>query len=151
MKVLVQRVSKANLSLEEDSSKTVGSIKEGLLVFVGIEKEDSLKDLDFLVERVVNLRIFEDSGGKLNLSVKDKNLDIMCIPNFTLASSLAKGRRPSFDNAASRDKAKDFFEVFCRKIKDQGLNCSPGVFGASMLIEAANYGPVNIVLDSKLK
>ena len=151
MKVLVQRVRESRLSLKEDEARDLGSIGQGLLVFVGIEEEDRPEDLDFLVNKLVNLRIFEDEQGKLNLSVKDKGLEIMCIPNFTLAASTERGRRPSFDKAASGEKAKEFFELFWLKIKEQGLNCIPGVFGASMLIEAKNYGPVNIILNSRLK
>ena len=129
----------------------VGQIKEGLLVFVGIEQEDELEDMEFIVDKVVNLRIFEDAQGKLNLSAKDKSLEVMSIPNFTLAGSLRKGRRPSFEDAADKEKGRKFFDLFCAWIRKAGLICVSGVFGASMAIEAGNYGPVNIIIDSRLR
>ena len=145
MKVLAQRVKGAKLFVDEED---VGKIAQGLLVFVGIENDDILEDVSFMVDKLVNLRIFEDDQAKLNLSPKDKGLEIMCIPNFTLAGSVHKGRRPSFDNAAGKEKGKEFFDLFCRQIEKEGLHCVSGIFGASMTIDVRNYGPVNIILDS---
>jgi D-tyrosyl-tRNA(Tyr) deacylase len=147
MKVLIQRVKKAQVS----TADIKGKIEEGLLAFVGVEEADNLEDISFLAEKTVNLRIFEDEQGKMNLSVKDKGFEIMSIPNFTLASSLKKGRRPSFDLAASKEKGKEFFDIFCKKIEEEKIKCIKGVFGASMLIDAKNYGPVNIILDSQIR
>jgi len=148
MKVLTQRVEKAALYTKQDTLKFIGNIGEGLLVFIGIEKQDTPEDLHYLADKVVNLRVFEDEQGKLNISVKDKNFEIMCIPNFTLSACARKGRRPSFDNAASKDKARQFFDMFCKKLRESQVRCVGGIFGASMVIEAGNYGPVNIILDS---
>ena len=148
MKALVQRVEKVTLFTKQDTIKFIGEIEKGLLVFVGIEKQDTLEDLHYLADKVVNLRVFEDDQGKLNISVKDKNYEIMCIPNFTLSACVRKGRRPSFDNAASKDKASQFFDIFYKKLKEFQIRCVVGIFGASMVIEARNYGPVNIILDS---
>ena len=148
MKAVMQRVEKAVLYVREDELDHRGEIDEGLLVFVGIEKADTLDDLAFMAKKIVFLRIFEDERQKLNLSVKDKSLAIMCIPNFTLSGTLDRGRRPSFDNAASKDKASEYFDTFCQKIEAHQIRCMRGIFGASMIIEARNYGPVNIIIDT---
>ncbi|MBN2120373.1 MAG: D-tyrosyl-tRNA(Tyr) deacylase [Candidatus Omnitrophica bacterium] len=151
MKALIQRVKKVSLSVKEREARFIGQVSQGLLVFIGVEESDSLDDLDFLVDKIVNLRIFEDDQGKMNLSIKDKNFEIMCIPNFTLAASVRKGRRPSFDKAAVPQKGREFFDLFCSKIKEAGLSSVEGVFGAEMIIEAVSYGPVNIILDSNIR
>ncbi|HEC70074.1 MAG TPA: D-tyrosyl-tRNA(Tyr) deacylase [Candidatus Omnitrophica bacterium] len=148
MKAVVQRVEKASLFIKEkETLKFIGEIGKGLLVFVGIEQEDTTENLYFLADKLSKLRVFEDEKGKLNFSVKDKNFEVMLIPNFTLCASLDKGRRPSFEKAASFNKAKEYFYFLTKIFKDKEIKCREGVFGASMIIEAKNYGPVNIILS----
>lgn len=145
MFLLLQRVNSASLFLRGDIQPS-GRIGKGMVVFIGIEKEDQELLLGRAVKKVVELRIFEDEEGKLNFSIKEKNFEIMCIPNFTLCASIEKGRRPSFERAASPKKAERFFNIFVEEIKREGIRCIPGIFGASMVIEVENAGPVNIIL-----
>lgn len=147
MKVLIQRVEEARLSVKEGELKFIGGIQRGLLVFVGIESEDTATKFYSLADKILNLRIFDDARGKLNYSLKDENLEIMLVPNFTLCASLNKGLRPSFERAAPFQEAKESFSLLVKIFKDRGIKCVEGIFGAQMIIEAKNYGPVNIVLE----
>lgn len=143
MKVLVVRVSGGRVSVE---GKVVSSIDKGLAIFVGIEKEDSNAELVAMAEKIVNLRIFENEKGKMNYSLKDKNYQILCISNFTLCANTNKGRRPSFEGAASPDRAKLLFEDFIKILQAGGVRVEKGVFGEKMNIDLQLDGPVNIIL-----
>jgi D-tyrosyl-tRNA(Tyr) deacylase len=147
MRVIIQRVSKASVSID---GKTNGKIKTGLLVLLGIENADSEKDIEWLVKKIVQMRIFSDSEGKMNLSVQEINGDILLISQFTLFAATKKGNRPSFIQAAKPDVAIPLYEKFIVATeKLLGKKIQTGVFGADMQVELINDGPVTIVLDSK--
>lgn len=148
MKVVIQRVSEANVKVD---GKTVGEIKAGLLLLVGIDESDENADADWLVQKILNLRIFGDGEGKLNLSVKDIEGEILCISQFTLIADYKKGNRPSFIAAAKPSKAIPLFEYFKTKTAESGLKTEAGIFGADMIVSLLNDGPVTIVMDSKTK
>lgn len=146
MIALVQRVS--NASVEVDSV-TISSIGRGLLVFIGAEKGDSEKDIDYLVRKVSQLRVFEDESGKLNYSIKDISGEILVVSQFTLMADCRKGNRPSFEKAERPERAKNLYELFIEKLKDTEIPVKTGVFGASMKIHLINDGPVTILIDSR--
>ena len=148
MKTVVQRVSEANVKVE---GEIVGEIKQGLLLLIGIDEEDTEADADWLVQKILNLRIFGDEEGKLNLSVQDIQGEILCISQFTLIAEYKKGNRPSFIRAAKPSLAIPIFEYFKRKIATTSLKIESGIFGADMKVSLLNDGPVTIVMDSKTK
>jgi D-aminoacyl-tRNA deacylase len=149
MKILVQRIKKAELNIVQDRILTKkGSILKGLLVYVSIEKQDTQEALNYWTRKIVNLRIFSDQSGRMQDSIQDKDYSIMCIPNFTLAGSVKKGNRPSFDNAADKAKAACLFNQFCDRIEDYKINCVRGIFGSEMIIDSSSWGPVNIIIDN---
>lgn len=148
MKTVIQRVSSAYVKVDEIVE---GEIAHGLLLLVGIDENDSETDADWLVQKILNLRIFGDNDGKLNLSVKDVKGEILCISQFTLIANYKKGNRPSFINAAKPDKAVPLFEYFKQEIAKSGLKTESGIFGADMKVSLVNDGPVTIVMDSKTK
>lgn len=147
MIALIQRVS--NASVEVSSEMVVSSIDKGLLVFIGIEKGDTNEDIEYLVRKISQLRIFEDSNGKLNYSVKDINGEILVISQFTLLADCRKGNRPSFEKAEAPQRARDLYEKFIEKLKLTGVSVASGIFGASMKVNLTNDGPVTIIIDSK--
>lgn len=146
MKALVQRVNFSNLKIE---GEIYSKINKGLLVLLGIEKEDTQKDIDYIVKKVTNLRIFEDEKGKMNLSVKDIEGEIMLVSQFTLCADCSGGNRPSFINAQLPDIANKMYEEVIEKIKQLGITVQTGVFGADMKINLENDGPVTIMIESK--
>ncbi len=146
MRIVIQRVSEAEVKID---GKTTGKAGKGLLLLVGFAIDDSITDIEYLVEKVLNLRIFEDEKGKMNLSVLDINGDILSVSQFTLYGDIRKGRRPSFTQAAEPEKANSFYEKFNEELKESGLNVETGVFGGDMKVSLLNDGPVTILLDSK--
>lgn len=148
MKIVIQRVSEANVKVE---GTIVGNISHGLLLLIGIDEEDTQSDADWLIQKVLNLRIFGDENGKLNLSVKDVAGEILCISQFTLIADYKKGNRPSFIKAAKPDVAIPLFEYFKEEMAKSGLKIESGIFGADMKVSLLNDGPVTIVMDSKTK
>ena len=148
MKIVIQRVSEACVKVD---GKTVGKIGKGLMLLVGIDENDEKTDADWLVQKILNLRIFSDEDDKLNLSVKDITGEILCISQFTLIADYKKGNRPSFIKAAKPDKAVPLFDYFKEEIAKSGLKTESGIFGADMKVSLINDGPVTIVMDSITK
>ena len=148
MKAVIQRVSNASVKVDE---KIVGEISDGLLLLIGIDEEDEKADADWLVQKILNLRIFGDEDGKLNRSVLDISGQILSISPFTLIADYKKGNRPSFIKAAKPDKAIPLFEYFKTEISKSNLKTESGIFGADMKVSLLNDGPVTIVMDSKTK
>jgi len=148
MKIVIQRVSEANVKVE---GKIVGEIGKGLMLLVGVDENDEKTDADWLVQKVLSLRIFGDEDDKLNLSVKDISGEILCISQFTLIADYKKGNRPSFIKAAKPDKAVPLFDYFKEEISKSGLKTESGIFGADMKVSLINDGPVTIVMDSITK
>ena len=148
MKIVIQRVSEASVKVD---GKIVGEIGKGLMLLVGIDENDEKADADWLVQKVLNLRIFGDEDDKLNLSVKDISGEILCISQFTLIADYKKGNRASFIKAAKPDKAVPLFDYFKEEITKSGLKTESGIFGADMKVSLINDGPVTIVMDSLTK
>ncbi len=146
MRAVVQRVKKA---LVRVNGRVVGSIGQGLLVFLGVGKEDSEKDLEFMVRKIPYLRVFEDSTGKMNLSVRDVGGAVLCVSQFTLYGDCRRGLRPSFDEAALPDQAQYYYEAFLERLRKEGIPVESGIFGAFMEVELLNDGPVTLLLDSR--
>ena len=148
MRLVVQRVKKASVAIE---NKTVGSIDQGLLVFLGVGKSDSEADISWLINKLVNMRIFSDDSGKMNNSIIDVKGSILLVSQFTLYASTKKGNRPSFTNSADPELAQHYYNKFGALIKEAKVPLQTGVFGADMQIDLLNDGPVTICLDSKNK
>ena len=148
MKGLLQRVSGAAVSIADEE---VGRISRGLVVFLGVADGDTAKDVQYLVQKIVTLRIFPDGEGKFNLSVSDIEGDMLLVSQFTLLADTRKGRRPSFMEAAPPDQAEELFESFVEQARATGLKVATGRFQQYMQVEIHNDGPVTIMLDSKEK
>ena len=147
MKIVIQRVQSASVVIEDS---TVGAIKQGLLLLVGVGPEDTKEDLEYAVRKIVNMRIFSDEDGKMNLSVKDIGGQILSISQFTLFADTKKGNRPSFTGAASPEAANKLYEEFNEILRTEyGLIVETGEFGADMQVSLVNDGPVTILLDTK--
>jgi D-tyrosyl-tRNA(Tyr) deacylase len=145
MKALLQRVTSASVVVED---KVIVEIGKGLLVFLGVEKGDTGNDVDYLAGKICNLRIFEDEGGKMNLSIVDVSGEVLVVSQFTLAANCRKGNRPSFDKAEGSVKAEGIYLEMVNKLSKEGLHVSEGRFGAHMKVRLVNDGPVTILLDS---
>ena len=145
MRAVVQRVSRAKVTI---NGAITGEIERGLLVLLGVGAGDSTADADYLAEKIIGLRIFEDSGGKMNLSVSEVGGAVLAVSQFTLYGDVRRGRRPSFDAAAQPQPARELYEYFVAKIRAAGLPCETGRFQEMMQVELVNEGPVTILLDS---
>ena len=147
MRTVIQRVSRASVSI---NGKLKASIGAGLLVLLGIENTDMQEDIDFLIRKITNLRIFNDANGVMNCSVLEVDGEILCVSQFTLHASTKKGNRPSYIRAAKPDFAIPVYEMFCRELSNAlGKPIQTGEFGADMQVELINDGPVTIIIDSK--
>ena len=145
MRAVVQRVKNASVKVD---GEIYGQINEGLLVFLGISKEDTENDITYIADKLTGLRIFEDEDEKMNNSVMDINGELLIISQFTLYGDCRKGRRPSFDGAMRPPMAEEMYEKFVDYVKKSGLKTETGRFGADMKVELLNDGPVTILLDS---
>ena len=146
MKIVVQRSKYAKV---EVNNEIVGQIDFGLVLLVGFTHNDTIKEIDYMVDKVINLRIFDDENGVMNKSLLDVGGSILSISQFTLYADSRKGRRPSYVNALSSDKAKELYEVFNNKLKEQNVNVETGIFQADMKVSLVNDGPVTIILEKE--
>lgn len=146
MKVLIQRVREAKVRIEE---RTIGSIGKGLLVFLGVRRGDTEEDADYLVSKVLNLRIFEDPDGKLNLSLAETGAELLVVSQFTLYGDCRKGRRPSFTEVAGPQHASRLYSYFIERAVQEGIRVQSGKFQARMEVELINDGPVTLIIESR--
>ena len=146
MRVVLQSVAHASVTVEE---KVIGKIQRGFLLLVGVTHDDAMEDMEYLVRKIVQMRIFEDEEGKLNRSIQDIGGEILSVSQFTLYADTKKGNRPSFSKAAPGDVALEMFEQFNGLLRETGVPVETGQFGADMKVELLNDGPVTILLDSK--
>ena len=144
MRALVQRVKKGSVSID---GQVHGAIDQGLVILLGVTHEDTEKDADFVADKCVDLRIFEDENGKMNKSLEDINGSILLISQFTLYAATRKGRRPSFDAAARPEVAEPLYEYFIQKLRNRGIKVETGIFGADMQVEIHNDGPVTMMVE----
>lgn len=146
MKIVLQRVKKASVKVR---GKVVGKINKGVCLLIGIEKKDSEKDVQYLAKKIMELRIFPDKEGKMNLALSEIKGEVLAVSQFTLAASIRKGRRPSFDKAEKPPRAASLFNYFVRLIKEKGIKVETGIFGALMEVNLINDGPVTFILEPK--
>jgi D-tyrosyl-tRNA(Tyr) deacylase len=146
MRAVVQRVSRAQVVVGEEATGRIGA---GLAVFLGVSKEDAPGDAEYLATKILGLRIFDDENGKMNLSLGETGGSVLAVSQFTLYGDVRKGKRPSFDEAAPPEIARELYELFVSKIRQAGFTCETGRFQAMMQVELINDGPVTILLDSK--
>jgi D-tyrosyl-tRNA(Tyr) deacylase len=146
MRAIVQRVSQASVRVEE---KTVGEIAVGVLVLLGVSRDDQIADADYMADKIVHLRIFSDEQGKMNLSLTDTGGAMLVVSQFTLYGDARKGRRPSYIDAAEPEKACALYEYFVAQVRGRSIKVETGVFQAMMRVSLTNDGPVTILLDSK--
>ncbi len=145
MRALLQRVKRANVTVGGES---VGAIAQGLVVFLGVAHEDGEEEVRWLANKIAGLRIFEDDAGKMNLSIKDVNGEVLVVSQFTLYGDARRGRRPSFTSAAPPDQAEPLIESFAKQLHELGIQVSTGLFGARMQVEIHNDGPVTMMLEN---
>lgn len=146
MRAVIQRVHRATVRVENE---VTGSIGRGLVVLLGVRKEDTAADADYLVEKVVNLRVFPDAEDKMNCSLVDIQGSLLVVSQFTVYGSTLRGRRPSFDRAAAPEQARALYEYFVESARKRGIPVETGIFQASMEVELVNFGPVTILCDSE--
>lgn len=147
VRILLQRVSKASVSVKENKISEIGP---GLLILLGIESSDDQSDIDWLIRKIINMRIFDDANGKMNLSLRDKDGEALVVSQFTLHASTKKGNRPSFIRAAPPEMSKPLYQSFCEKFsRELGHPLEQGLFGAMMEVALVNDGPVTIMMDSQ--
>ena len=145
MKLVIQRSKEAKVEIE---GKINGKIKQGYVVLVGAGHEDTKETVDYLVKKLINLRVFTDENDKMNLSIQDIGGELLIISQFTLYADCKKGNRPSFVNAAEPSKAEELYEYFCEQCEQNNIKVEKGIFGADMKVSLLNDGPVTIILDS---
>ncbi|WP_124058814.1 D-aminoacyl-tRNA deacylase [Vaginisenegalia massiliensis] len=148
MRVIIQRSLASQVSVDQN---VIGQIDSGLVLLVGFCHEDQLEDLAYCVRKICQMRLFEDHEGKMNLSIRDVEGQILSISQFTLFANTAKGNRPSFTQAARFDQAKIWYDQFNQMLRAEGLEVATGQFGGDMQVQITNQGPVTIILDSKQK
>jgi D-tyrosyl-tRNA(Tyr) deacylase len=146
MRAVVQRVSEGSVEVE---GAVVASVGRGLLVLLGVGKGDSESDLDYMVDKILNLRVFEDSNGKMNLSLLDVGGEMLVVSQFTLYGDCRKGRRPSFSDSADPAVAEPMYLRFIEKVRSRGVRVGEGVFGAVMSVRLCNDGPVTLLIDTE--
>ncbi len=145
MRVIIQRVKSASVFVD---GKSVGKIGKGLLLFIAIKRGDTIEDCDYIINKIINLRIFEDANGKMNISLKEKGYDVLIVSEFTLYGDSRKGNRPNFQESAPFEYAEKIYNLFVDKMKKSGINTEAGKFGAMMDVELINDGPVTLITDS---
>ena len=145
MRAVIQRADKASVTVD---SKIVGEIRRGIVVLLGISISDSEQNADKMADKIINLRIFDDEAGKMNLSCMDVGGEVLIISQFTLYGDCRKGRRPSYDQAAPPDKAEQLYEYFVRKVREYTMKVQTGIFGAMMSVSLINNGPVTLIIES---
>jgi D-tyrosyl-tRNA(Tyr) deacylase len=146
MRAVVQRVKESSVTVGGD---IIGKIGPGLLVFLGVAKEDTINDVNYLADKILNLRIFEDEHGKMNRSLLEARRDMLVVSQFTLLGDCRKGRRPSFTDAAEPDKANELYEQFVEKAGSSGIRVKTGRFRAMMDVQLINDGPVTLIVESR--
>ncbi len=146
MRAVVQRVTDADVTVE---NKITGSAGKGFVVLLGVEDGDTEKDADYIVDKVTGLRVFEDTEGKMNLSIMDIGGEILSVSQFTLLGDVRKGKRPSFTKAAKPEEARRLYAYFNDKVREKNVPVGEGIFQADMLVRINNDGPVTILLDSR--
>ncbi|MBY7143285.1 D-tyrosyl-tRNA(Tyr) deacylase [Virgibacillus sp. NKC19-3] len=148
MKAVIQRATNASVTVNDE---TVGEIEHGFVVLLGVTHDDNIEDVNFLINKIIHLRVFEDENGKMNLSLKDTAGSILSISQFTLYGDTRKGRRPNFLQAAKSDQADELYHQFNQLLRDQDVPVETGEFGEMMDVRLTNSGPVTFILDSKEK
>lgn len=148
MRAVVQRVRQSTVEVDD---RVVGQIGSGLLVLLGVARDDRAKDADYLVNKIINLRIFEDTDGKMNRSLLETGGELLAVSQFTLLADCRKGRRPSFIDAAEPEKATQLFDAFVYGVRNHGIRVQTGRFGAMMAVSLVNDGPVTLIIESPQK
>ncbi|SHJ23870.1 D-aminoacyl-tRNA deacylase [Lutispora thermophila] len=146
MRAVVQRVKSSHVEVD---GKITGQINKGLMVLLGISEDDNIEDIDYMVDKIANLRIFEDSEGKMNLSLMDVGGEILVVSQFTLYGDCRKGRRPSFVRAAKPEEAQKLYNLFIKKMEEMNIVVQTGIFQADMTVYIENDGPVTLIVDSE--
>ena len=146
MKLIIQRVKSAKMSVNNNFKC---EINRGIVAYLGITHEDDIKDINYCVDKLIHLRIFDDENGKLNLSVQDIKGELLIVSNFTIYGNTKKGRRPSYTDSAAANEAQEIYNLFVKKLEQTGIRFETGEFGQYMRIVSENDGPVNLIIDSK--
>lgn len=145
MKIILQRVNSAKMFVND---KFMSEIKKGIVAYIGITHEDGLKEIEYCIDKLIHLRIFDDENGKLNLSLEDINGELLVVSNFTIYGNTKKGRRPSYTNSAPAEKAKEVYNMFLLKLSKKGINYQTGQFQQYMRIISESDGPVNLIIET---
>ena len=145
MKIILQRVNSAKMFVND---KFMSEIKKGIVAYIGITHEDGLKEIEYCIDKLIHLRIFDDENGKLNLSLEDINGELLVVSNFTIYGNTKKGRRPSYTNSASAEKAKEVYDIFLLKLSEKGISYQTGQFQQYMRIISESDGPVNLIIET---
>ncbi|MDM8552487.1 D-aminoacyl-tRNA deacylase [Desulfobacterales bacterium HSG2] len=146
MRAVIQRVKQSSVSVD---GKVIGQIGKGLMVLLGVAKDDAEKDADYLAGKIVNLRVFEDENGKMNKSLPETGGEMLVVSQFTLLGDCRKGRRPSYVHAAGPETANELYEYFVRQVREKGISVQTGRFRAMMDVSLINDGPVTLIVESK--